>query len=106
MANMIKCSTGGIENKIIKRQELKPLEASQELINKLKTYEYFQYPMNNFKVLFDNEAERNDFYLGYFRENNNNIDNLINQPANSNFKIATFTSKKVLEIYKKNNSDN
>lgn len=100
MTKLIRCSTGGIDNKIIKRQDLKPLQTNLELLNKLKQYKYFEYPMENFESLFTNEAEKQEFYQSYFRENTNNIDALLKQPASGNVKINTFTSKKILELYK------
>lgn len=103
MNKIIKCSTGGIENKVIKREELKPLPTSMELLNKLKNTPYFNYPINNFEALFVNQKDREEFYISYFRDNTNNIDALLNQPANGSVKINTFTSKKIIEIYKKNN---
>lgn len=105
MLKMIKCSTGGMENKIIKRQDLKPLETSQLLLQKFLRYEYFQFPITNFAPLFSNQVEKEDFYLSYFRENKNNIDVLLNQPSTGNSKIATFTSTKVLDLYKKMQSE-
>jgi len=101
MTKMIKCSTGGIDNKIIKRQDLQPLETSNYLMEKLLRYDYFQFPMTVFTPLFTNEVEKKEFYQSYFRENNNNIDSLLNQPATGNVKISTFTSKKVIDLYKK-----
>lgn len=103
MTKMIKCSTGGIENKVIKREDLKPLPTSPLLLNILKNMPYFDYPIKNFSPLFENQKDREEFYLSYFRENTNNIEALLNQPANGNIRINTFTSKKVIEIYKKNN---
>lgn len=100
MAKLIKCSTGGIDNKVIKRQDLKPMPTSTPLLEKLKQYKYFEYPMENFESLFIDENEKNEFYQSYFRENTNNIDALLKQPASGNVKINTFTSKKVLELYR------
>ena len=103
MSKMIKCSTGGIENKIITKQELKPMKTDLVLMEKLKLMNFFSYTMTAFSVLFVNEKEKEDFVQSYFRENQNNIDTLIRQPANGEAKINRFTSKKILEIYKKNN---
>lgn len=103
MNKIIQCSTGGIENKIIKREELKPLPTNDLLINSLKNMPYFDYPIKNFSQLFVNQNDREEFYISYFRDNTNNIDALLNQPANGSVKINTFTAKKILEIYKKNN---
>lgn len=100
MAKLIRCSTGGIDNKVIKRQDLKPMPTSKDLLEKLKQYKYFEYPMENFESLFINEDEKNEFYQNYFRENTNNIDALLKQPASGNVKINTFTSKKILELYR------
>jgi len=102
---MIKCSTGGIDNKIIKRQELQPLTTSLELLNKLKNYNSFQFPIEKFNSLFTNEKEKEEFYQSYFRENTNNIETLLKQPANGNVRINTFTSKKILELYRKLSSE-
>lgn len=105
MENIIKCSTGGMENQIIKRQELKPLPTSLELLNKLKTYKYFEFPMEKFETLYTNEKEKEEFYQSYFRENTNNMDALLKQPANGNVRMNTFTSKKILELYRKLGSE-
>lgn len=103
MNKIIKCPTGGIENKIIKREDFKPLPTSMELLNKLKKTPYFSYPISHFESLFIDQKDREEFYISYFRDNTNNIDALLNQPVNGSVKINTFTSKKILEIYKKNN---
>ncbi len=102
-SKIIKCSTGGIDNKVITRQELKPLPTNLDLAKKLEQMKFFNYPMTQFAELFYNPVEREEFYHSYFRESNNNIETLLRQPANGDVKINRFTSKKILDIYRKNN---
>lgn len=103
MSKMIKCSTGGIENKVITKQEFKPVQTDLKLMHKLKNLNFFEYPMTSFEVLFVDNKEKEEFVQSYFRENGTNIETLIRQPANGEAKITRFTSKKILEILRKNN---
>lgn len=58
MAKLIKCSTGGIDNKVIKRQDLKPMPTSNALLEKLKQYKYFEYPMETLKAYLSMSPKR------------------------------------------------